>query len=72
MNHKDVNNMIKCEVEKMEPEHYDATVKCLNCGNQWNECVSHGLLVSEYIKERGIFCLNCKCPDAKIVGRVTC
>lgn len=52
--------------------HYDATVKCLNCGNQWGECIPHGKLVVEHIKELDIKCSNCKCDDAKIVGGVTC
>jgi len=55
----------------LEVIHYDAIVKCLNCGNQWSECIPHGKLVVEHIKDHAIKCLNCKCDDAKIVGGVT-
>jgi len=58
-------------MEPDKPISYDAIVKCLNCGNQWSENISHGLLVAEHIKGWRIKCKNCKCPDAKIVGGVT-
>ena len=55
----------------MDNIEYDAIVKCLNCGNQWNERIPHGTLVAEHIKQQEVKCLNCKCEYALIAGGVT-
>lgn len=55
-----------------DKKYYVAVAKCLNCGHEWDISIPQGTLVSEWFKgEANNKCQNCKCDDARVVGRAT-